>query len=162
MIEVFLSDRIDWSAHPHLKRGSTWSEAGWACPPSGRRTVVTRPACDNLAVAFPRMRDPEVVHGHDRVSRSESARQHLPRFREEVRLDLESASKDHPQGRSRGSPCDMLGLGDFAVAVGPGPIVHRVIDALPSFCSTSPGRPTSATRSRRPSGRSAACSSSRT
>lgn len=57
---------------------------------------------------------------------------------------------------------DMLGLGDFAVAVGPGPIVHRVIDALPSFCSTSPGRPTSATRSRRPSGRSAACSSSRT
>lgn len=58
IIEVFLSDRIDWSAHPHLKRGSTWSEAGWACPPSGRRTVVTRPACDSLAVALPRMRDP--------------------------------------------------------------------------------------------------------
>lgn len=58
IIEVFLNDRIDWSAHPHLNRGSTWSEAGWACPPSARRTVVTRPACDSLAVAFPRMRDP--------------------------------------------------------------------------------------------------------
>lgn len=44
IIEVFLSDRIDWSAHPHLKRGSTWWGAGWARPPSGRRTVVIRPA----------------------------------------------------------------------------------------------------------------------
>jgi hypothetical protein len=56
-IEVFLSDQIDWSAHPHLKRGSTWSGVGRACPPSGRRTVVTRPAYGNLPVAFPRMRD---------------------------------------------------------------------------------------------------------
>jgi glutathione S-transferase len=33
-IKVFLSDQIDWSAHPHLKRGSNWSGVGRACPPS--------------------------------------------------------------------------------------------------------------------------------
>lgn len=68
IIAVFLSDFIDWNAHPHLQR---WFDLvkGWPglvrgdarssiTVPSRRRTVVTWPAYGSLLVVFPRMRDP--------------------------------------------------------------------------------------------------------